>query len=168
MNLTPLPHRPQDACFVMVCIESATRKPTKVRPLVPATDAQKQSFHMGRLNQIARKKRAESSILQGDVLPSQDELRVVHKLMLRSKEEKEKDVQSLPMDSPLCRLESTSITQPQDRNQASSIFGGALISKSFEIARANAYIFCGPGCHASERLDRDKRVLHRSPCSFFT
>jgi len=48
---------------------------------------------------------------------------------------------SVPMADT--ELQSAAMTQPQDRNTNGKIFGGYLMSHAYELARANAYLFCG-------------------------
>ena len=40
-------------------------------------------------------------------------------------------------------MSSAAMTQPQDRNTNGKIFGGWLMSRAYELARCNAYLFCG-------------------------
>lgn len=45
------------------------------------------------------------------------------------------------------QMESSNMTQPQDRNTNGKIFGGYLMKNAYELARCNAYIFSGANSH---------------------
>lgn len=136
------------ATFVMVAKDVNTGKSVAVTPLLVETDAEKRRFAAGAARNQRRKLERKTSLYVAE--PTSEEVALVHDMLIRGNEEHlSSKAAEVPVAMADARMDSTVLTQPQERNFSGNIFGGWLMRKAFEIARANAYMHCAPSAHHS-------------------
>lgn len=139
----------------MVAIDSATKKPVKINPLITTSPAEERLFEIAEINKKRKKRYAEISLDRQP--PTAEERLAVHDVYLQysqysggSKEDafassqSQDELQELPSNLVWMRntnLESNFLMQPQDRNIHNNIFGGYLMRRAFELAYADAALF---------------------------
>jgi acyl-coenzyme A thioesterase 9 len=138
-----------EAYFTFVALDPATNKPTKITPLVPETNDERELFELGALKS-AKKKEVRKRDFFHDVGKVISEEAIHMENMARDLLQQAfpllrmptlADPNSILMDKT--SLENSLIAQPQARNLNDRIFGGFLMRRGFELAFATAYVFGG-------------------------
>ncbi|XP_032828007.1 acyl-coenzyme A thioesterase 9, mitochondrial [Petromyzon marinus] len=135
-----------DATFVLVARNPATNKRAFVHPLKPEGPEEMALFQKGEINKLRRVNTSNASLLK--MAPTSEEREIVHKIFLGTLDTRTVSFQGrcLPDNSMWmenAKLKGLQICHPQERNIHNKIFGGFLMRKAFELAWANAYVFCG-------------------------
>lgn len=141
--------------FTMVAIDSATRKPVKINPLLTTSPAEERLFEMGEINKKRKKQYAEISLSRQP--PTPEERLAIHDVYLQYSKYAESSgqdgfatpknheaLQNLPNNLVWMRnttIESNYLMMPQDRNIHNNIFGGYLMRRAYELAYADASLF---------------------------
>ncbi|KAI9026775.1 HotDog domain-containing protein [Hyaloraphidium curvatum] len=132
------------ALFSYVALDPVTRKPTRVPPVVPSTDADRALFAERQAIADARRQRrklppSSAPPLAPPASALLARLRRASSLMF--------DLPALTpprfLPVPSTRLDDAFLTHPQDRNTAGRIFGGFLLRRAFELSFAAAFLFSG-------------------------
>lgn len=138
-----------EAFFTFVAVDPQTNKPTKIIPIIPETNQERELFELGALKAAKKKEeRNRGSFMDGKGNHSEEVIRMEKKAkellqqafpLLRMPSLA--DLHSILMEKTC--LENSVIAQPQTRNLNDRIFGGFLMRKGFELAFATAYVFGG-------------------------
>ncbi|ELT98028.1 hypothetical protein CAPTEDRAFT_123067 [Capitella teleta] len=133
------------AKFVMVARDPQKNRKAFVCPLEMHTDEEKSLFDAAACRKAIRQTEAEESLLR--IPPSHDERLLIHDLFLQTLDESSatfkhpiKPAGSVWMEDTL--LKNITICFPEERNLYGKIFGGYLMRQAFEIAWANACVYC--------------------------
>lgn len=135
------PPSPEDVIltcnFTMVSLDKHTRKPTKIPPVEPETDEEKNLFAQGEKNSAHRKKLTSRSLLTHT--PDDQESDLIHSLWQRQLQYHDPNDSLRQPDNvtfmDATRLSTAAIMQPQYRNRHHfMIFGGFLLKSTFELA----------------------------------
>ena len=132
-----------ESYFTFVTLDSQTKKPIKICPLIPETDEERVHFELGAVKAQAKKVARRNKIEIGRPL-SEESL----KIDIRA-------AQLLDAAGPLLRMPSLAnpnsilmdatahsnamVAMPQSRNLHDRIFGGFLMRRAFELAFSTAY-----------------------------
>ena len=150
--------------FIMVARDPNTGKATPIYQLILDNDVSKQKFESGRERANVRKAKAQTSLSLTP--PKTDEVDLIHKLYLESKQYKlQKDElisqtlsrsgtgmdQGIKVQPTFTKFKwmkntvfkSTLLMHVQDRNIHGKIFGGYIMKEAFELAWVAAVCFTG-------------------------
>ena len=132
-----------ESYFTFVTLDSETKKPIQICPLIPETDEERVHFELGAVKAQAKKVARRNKIEVGRPL-SEESL----KIDIRA-------AKLLEAAGPLLRMPSLAdpnailmdatahsnamVAQPQSRNLHDRIFGGFLMRRAFELAFSTAY-----------------------------
>ncbi|KAG2385671.1 hypothetical protein C9374_003486 [Naegleria lovaniensis] len=145
------------AYFVMVALDKATNKSTKIHAVVPQNEDDKFLFEMGKENQARRKAMSESSLMKKP--PSDEERLLIHDMFLQKMKQPHisNDYEStgptihylsldggepqacMPMS--MTKQNNIMIMHPTNRNIHGKIFGGFLLREAYEIGFITAYMY---------------------------
>lgn len=133
------------AKFLMVARNPATKKAAVVNKLEPYGPEEEALFKLGEANKLKRQQEGQNTLLK--TAPSEEERILIHNLFLQTLDPKAKTfkVRVKPdycewMESTM--LKNLVICMPEQRNLYNKIFGGYLMRKAFELAWANAALYC--------------------------
>ncbi|XP_070213081.1 acyl-coenzyme A thioesterase 9, mitochondrial-like isoform X2 [Littorina saxatilis] len=133
------------ARFVMVARNPETKKSAVVNGLKPATEQELALFDLGERKRQLRQEESKKSLLK--TAPNEEERNIIHSLFLQTIDQKSgtfnirvKPENSVWMDKTI--LKNLRICQPEQKNLYNKIFGGFLMRQAFEMAWANAAIYC--------------------------
>ncbi|KAF0972861.1 hypothetical protein FDP41_009110 [Naegleria fowleri] len=145
------------AYFVMVALDKATNKSTKIHTIIPQTEEDKFLFEMGKENQARRKAMSESSLMKKP--PSDDERLLIHDIFLQKmkqphishdSESNGPAIHYLSLDGgepqacipmSMTKQNNIMIMHPTNRNIHGKIFGGFLLREAYEIGFITAYMY---------------------------
>lgn len=133
-----------NAMFVMVARDKEN-KPAFIHPLQLSDEEDKALFAEGEAHKIQRLEEAKYSLFKFP--PREDERSVVHNLFLNTLDPKTMSFRSRKLPEGCIWMEDTKLKTsivcfPDKRNIHNKIFGGYLMRQGFELAWANACIFC--------------------------
>ncbi|XP_048773344.1 acyl-coenzyme A thioesterase 9, mitochondrial-like isoform X2 [Ostrea edulis] len=133
------------AKFLMVARNPATKKAAVVCALKPQTPEEEKIFQLGEANKVVRQDEAKRNLLKTH--PSEAEREIIHQKFLQTLDpnfqtfrQRVKPENSVWMEDTI--LKNLHICFPESRNLYNKIFGGYLMRKAYELAWANAALFC--------------------------
>ncbi|KAK3086446.1 hypothetical protein FSP39_018538 [Pinctada imbricata] len=133
------------AKFLMVARNPITKKSAPINPLQPETDEEKRLFEEGAVSKAKRQEEAHKNLLR--MPPDEEERVTVHEKFLqtldlgsRTFKVRVKPENSVWMEDTV--LKNIHICFPEQRNLYNKIFGGYLMRKAYELAWANASLYC--------------------------
>lgn len=133
------------AKFVMVARDVATKKAAVVCPLLCETDEEKKLFEVGEALKNERQQDAKISLFKS--VPTPDESKSIHELFLNTLDLKKATLKArvLPPNGiwmEETKLKTVIVCHPEERNLYNKIFGGFLMRQAYELAWANACLYC--------------------------
>ena len=165
-----------DAVFLMVARNAKTNKSAAVCPLAveEMNDEDRTAFEQGEKNKERRKQNMAKSLTRAP--PTSEEVALLHHFLMKDNTKPTTTTATIPppnpssSSSPLAtaalptpsfpasirakscpmhstEMQSSDMTQPQERNTNGKIFGGSLMRRAYELARTTAYVFAGPNAH---------------------
>ncbi|KAL3848568.1 hypothetical protein ACJMK2_019419, partial [Sinanodonta woodiana] len=133
------------AKFVMVARSPVTKGAVMVNPLHPIGEKEEALFKLGEANKEKRIEEGKKTLLKSP--PSQEERLIIHNQFLQTLDPKSSSFKirvrpenSIWMEDTV--LKNLHICFPEQRNLYNKIFGGFLMRKAFELAWANAMLYC--------------------------
>ncbi|KAK7483194.1 hypothetical protein BaRGS_00025598 [Batillaria attramentaria] len=133
------------ARFVMVARNPVTKKAAAVNPLHIEGQHEWELFTLGERNKVSRLEESQKSLLKTP--PNEAEREIIHNIFLNTIDQKSgtfsirlKPENSVWMEDT--KLKTLGICHPEQRNLYSKIFGGYLMRKAYELAWANAALYC--------------------------
>ncbi|RPA78261.1 Thioesterase/thiol ester dehydrase-isomerase [Ascobolus immersus RN42] len=125
--------------FTMVALDPSSKRPIAVPPLLLETPEEEQIFARGEANK--QTKLATSKLSLDKQTPNDEESDLIHALHLKAKAIRKGVEPAVPFMGAT-KHSSTQLMQPQYRNRHSyMIFGGYLLSSTFELAFVCASAF---------------------------
>ncbi|KAK3604467.1 hypothetical protein CHS0354_007171 [Potamilus streckersoni] len=133
------------AKFVMVARNPVTKGAVMVNPLHPIGEKEEALFKMGEANKKKRIEEGKKTLLKSP--PSEEERLIIHNQFLHTLDPKSSSfkIRVRPENSVWMEdtvLKNLHICFPEQRNLYDKIFGGYLMRKAFELAWANALLYC--------------------------
>ncbi|XP_053403174.1 acyl-coenzyme A thioesterase 9, mitochondrial-like [Mercenaria mercenaria] len=133
------------AKFLMVARNPITKGSAVVNKLQPEGPEEEKLFSLGEESKAKRMLESQKTLLK--TAPDEEERLLIHNLFLETMDPTAHTfkVRIKPPDSAWMEetiLKNLVICMPQERNLYNKIFGGFLMRKAFELAFANASLFC--------------------------
>ncbi|KAI7870381.1 acyl-CoA thioester hydrolase [Spinellus fusiger] len=186
---TLLPKKPEDISLLgsntvlatritMVALDSYTRKPIQVNPIVFQSPEEERIFEFAKANKKRKKRAAEYELTRRP--PTPEERLTIHDIYLQSSQytddfsEGKSSLCVSDAKPPLPKnlvwmsdthMESNLIMHSQYRNIHNSIFGGYLMRKAYELAYSEAALFTNT---MSNNLLAMDQVIFRKPVNIGT
>ncbi|XP_060582769.1 acyl-coenzyme A thioesterase 9, mitochondrial-like isoform X2 [Ruditapes philippinarum] len=134
-----------DAKFLMVARNPVTKSSAVINKLQPNTTEEERLFKLGEECKAKRMLESKKTLLKE--APDEEERLLIHNLFLETMDPNAhtfkvriKPENSAWMEETI--LKNLVICMPEQRNLYNKIFGGFLMRKAFELAFANASLFC--------------------------
>eukprot|EP00775_Hariotina_reticulata_P006239 gene6239-6476_t len=148
MELLQEPHAPDPslvALFSFVQLDPATKRPSKVPPLMPQTPQEQQWAAERAAVASERKANRQAGREQGLGPMSREAQQHLEQLLEASRLLRDMPSLADPLGIPAAdtSLSNAFVCQPQQRNMHGRIFGGFLMRRAFELAFATTYLFAG-------------------------
>jgi acyl-coenzyme A thioesterase 9 len=133
------------ARFVMAARNPMTQKGAVVNPLKPCGELEERLFKQGAENKKTRLEEASHSLLL--TVPDEHERHTIHDLFKRTVDTKSGTfrVKNAPDNSIWMadtKLKNLILCHPEQKNAYHKMFGGFLMRQAFELAWANAAMYC--------------------------
>lgn len=134
-----------NAKFLMVARNPVTKGSAVINKLEPEGPEEKKLFMLGEENNLRRKLEGQKTLLKTP--PDEHEKLLIHNMFLETLDPKAHTfkVRVKPPNAEWMEdtmLKNLHLCMPEQRNLYNKIFGGFLMRKAFELAHANASLYC--------------------------